>query len=338
MPKISVIVPVYNVEPYLRQCVDSILNQTFTDFELLLVDDGSTDRSGAICDEYASIDTRVKVFHTTNRGVSAARNLGIDKASAEWITFVDSDDFVENNYLTSLYKGKDCDLSYVGINRHNIDDKASHVLISFNSEFVSGEQLGKKVIEYDLLAVGYVWGKLYKKEIVDSNHLRFDERLRIHEDHLFYYDYLIYCQSIYLSDSVCYNYICQTNGTSLSHIVAPYRMLLTVSDGFVSRYPTLFKHLGITDIVYIKRITTEYGISTRRAAVYSLYYYKENTHTRLLFFEEQSPIFLNLYMKYGYKPKFFKHWLLYIFLCMTWIPPQFKDWVLKGMYIKCDCI
>ena len=104
MPQISVIVPVYNVEPYLRQCVDSILNQTFTDFELLLVDDGSTDRSGAICDEYASLDARVKVFHTTNRGVSAARNLGIDKASAEWITFVDSDDWVEKSYLANFEK------------------------------------------------------------------------------------------------------------------------------------------------------------------------------------------------------------------------------------------
>ncbi|MCL1614945.1 glycosyltransferase [Bacteroides sp. ET71] len=332
MPKISVIVPVYNVEPYLRQCVDSILNQTFTDFELLLVDDGSTDCSGAICDEYANRDFRVKVFYTVNRGVSAARNLGIDKASAEWVTFVDSDDFVESDYLESLDKGESCELSFVGISRYNIDNKSRQVLVKFHSEFIFREQLGKKVVELDLLAVGYACGKLYKKEIIDSNHIRFDERVRIHEDHLFYYDYLIYCQSIYLSDSICYNYTCQTNGTSLSHIVAPYRMLLTASDGFVSRYPTLFKHLGITDIAYVKRITTEYGISTRRAAVYSLYYYKENTYTRLSFFDEQSPIFLNLYRKYGYKPGFFKHWLLYMFLCMTWIPPQFKDWVLKGIY------
>ena len=102
MPKISVIVPVYNVEPYLRLCVNSILNQTFTDFELLLIDDGSTDYSGEICDEYASMDSRVKVFHTTNRGVSAARNLGINKASAEWITFVDSDDWMEKGCLLIL--------------------------------------------------------------------------------------------------------------------------------------------------------------------------------------------------------------------------------------------
>lgn len=101
--KISVIVPVYNVEKYLSRCIDSILSQTFTDFELLLVDDGSTDKSGEICDEYAKTDARIKVFHTENRGVSAARNLGIKEASADWISFVDSDDWVEDKYLSDLY-------------------------------------------------------------------------------------------------------------------------------------------------------------------------------------------------------------------------------------------
>lgn len=102
-PKISVIVPVYNVEKYLSLCIDSILSQTFTDFELLLVDDGCTDKSGEICDGYAKTDARIKVFHTENRGVSAARNLGIKEASADWICFVDSDDWVEKKFLSDLY-------------------------------------------------------------------------------------------------------------------------------------------------------------------------------------------------------------------------------------------
>ena len=102
-PKISVIVPVYNVEKYLHKCIDSILVQTFTDFELLLIDDGSTDKSGDICDEYAVKDARVRVFHTENRGVSAARNHGLREASGDWICFVDSDDWVENCYLEYLY-------------------------------------------------------------------------------------------------------------------------------------------------------------------------------------------------------------------------------------------
>ena len=103
MPIISVIVSVYKVEPYIRQCVDSILAQTFTDFELILVDDGSPDNCGAICDEYAAQDCRVRVIHQENGGLSAARNAGIDWAFAnsdsQWLAFVDSDDWVHPDYL-----------------------------------------------------------------------------------------------------------------------------------------------------------------------------------------------------------------------------------------------
>lgn len=100
---ISIIVPVYNVEPYLRKCLDSIINQTYRDLEILIIDDGSTDGSGAICDEY-KVDERVKVFHTDNRGLSAARNLGLDNAVGDWIGFVDSDDWIEPDMYSSLIK------------------------------------------------------------------------------------------------------------------------------------------------------------------------------------------------------------------------------------------
>ena len=99
IPCISVIVPVYNVENYLPRCVDSILSQSFTDFELILVDDGSPDNSGKICDEYAEKDNRVRVFHKPNGGVSSARNLGLDNALGEFVTFIDSDDYVGREYL-----------------------------------------------------------------------------------------------------------------------------------------------------------------------------------------------------------------------------------------------
>lgn len=100
MPGISIIVPFYKVEKYLRRCVDSILAQTFTDFELLLVDDGSPDNSGKICDEYAVLDPRVRVFHKPNGGVSSARNLGLDNAQEEWVTFVDADDWIEEKFFS----------------------------------------------------------------------------------------------------------------------------------------------------------------------------------------------------------------------------------------------
>lgn len=102
MPKISIIVPVYNAEKFLFQCLESIINQTFTDFELILIDDGSTDNSGKICDEYAEKDSRIKVVHQQNQGQAAARNKGLDIACGEWIAMIDSDDFVELNMLEKL--------------------------------------------------------------------------------------------------------------------------------------------------------------------------------------------------------------------------------------------
>ena len=101
-PLISVIVPVYNVERYLPRCIESILKQTYTNFELILVDDGTPDRSGIICDRYAEKDSRIRVIHKENGGVSTARNAGIDAAKGEWITFVDSDDWVSVKYLELL--------------------------------------------------------------------------------------------------------------------------------------------------------------------------------------------------------------------------------------------
>lgn len=109
-PKISVIIPVYNTESTLHKCVDSILNQSYEDWELLLIDDGSKDHSAFICDEYAQQDKRIKVFHKENGGVSSARNIGIDNAEGKWITFIDSDDWVERNYLSNLYQNDENDI------------------------------------------------------------------------------------------------------------------------------------------------------------------------------------------------------------------------------------
>ena len=110
IPQISVIVPVYNVEKYLTQCIESILSQTYQEFELLLIDDGSEDNSGSICDHYSNIDSRVHVFHKENGGVSSARNMGIEHAKGEWVCFVDSDDWIDKDtfeYITGLWKGAD---------------------------------------------------------------------------------------------------------------------------------------------------------------------------------------------------------------------------------------
>ena len=120
MPKVSVIVPIYNVEKYLNRCVDSILAQTWSDFELILIDDGSSDRSGVICDEYAQKDGRVRVIHKENGGVSSARNAGLDAAEGELVAFVDSDDWIHYQYLEILVRAiheSDADMATLGITR-----------------------------------------------------------------------------------------------------------------------------------------------------------------------------------------------------------------------------
>ena len=110
--KISVIIPVYNAEKTLHRCGDRILFQTFSDFEVLLIDDGCKDNSGKICDEYAKKDSRVKVIHKVNGGVSSARNMGLDNAKGEWITFIDADDYIASDFLSAI-NNNDCDFIIV---------------------------------------------------------------------------------------------------------------------------------------------------------------------------------------------------------------------------------
>lgn len=161
---ISVIVPVYNVEPYLKKCLDSIVNQTYEDLEILVIDDGSTDKSGQICDEYAEWDERVRVFHTDNKGLSAARNLGLKEAKGEWIEFVDSDDWVDRDY---------CKLPLELANIHNAD------LIIFRFRKIRGINRrwrikpGKKTTEDALRLIHeeasvVVWNKLFRRSLFNG--------------------------------------------------------------------------------------------------------------------------------------------------------------------------
>ena len=164
MPQISVIIPVYNVEKYLHRCIDSILVQTFEDFELILIDDGSPDRCGAICDEYAEQDNRIHVIHQENGGLSAARNAGIDWALAhsnsQWLTFVDSDDWIHPQYLEALLSAAKCNhvlISTCGIEKVDKQDKLE--MKECSSYVKKSEEL---YLEYAQKTVNMVaCGKLY---------------------------------------------------------------------------------------------------------------------------------------------------------------------------------
>lgn len=171
MDLISVIVPVYNVSGYLRQCINSLLRQTYNNLEILLIDDGSTDDSGKICDEYIMKDKRIKVFHQDNKGLSGARNTGIKNMSGKYITFVDSDDFVSDNYIQELYKLlilNDADISCVlgnkfwGENIQNTVEENEEEIKVYDKQEALKRMLYRKGVN------SYAWGKLFQREMFND--------------------------------------------------------------------------------------------------------------------------------------------------------------------------
>lgn len=201
MPKISIIVPVYNVENALRRCVESILSQTFTDFELLLIDDGSTDISGEICDEYALKDARVKVFHQNNAGASIARNIGLDHAKGEYICFCDSDDYVDNGWLNNFMDTeKESDMVVQAF--FQVENSQIHKI-----EIPSLRGYKNSIILLDKLNVlGYLWCKCFRSSIISQYQLRFNSNYCIWEDTDFILRYALHCKSIYSTSLGGYYY------------------------------------------------------------------------------------------------------------------------------------
>ena len=224
-PEISVIVPVYNAGKYLCRCVDSILAQTFTDFELLLIDDGSKDSSSAICDEYASADSRVRVYHKPNGGVSSARNLGLDNARGKWIAFADADDYVSDAWLADLLslKTTDADLMVCGfwqIHEAGKVECKGESFIGDNRAFV------EKMMPSGM--IGTLWNKLFRKSIIDEKTLRFSENLIFREDEEFFFRYIVsarVCASVktanyYYNQPSWHKYSSQWGSVSSFYLIA----------------------------------------------------------------------------------------------------------------------
>ena len=211
---ISIIVPVYNAEKYLKKCIESILEQTYTNLEIILINDGSKDTSKIICDEFAKKDDRIVVIHKENEGVGRARNDGLDRATGKYIAFVDSDDYIEKNAIEILYntlieKKVDCVkgnydiITSTGVNQNTelkLDKKYEDDEIK---EFV-----------YHLLSErvrSFLWLLLIKKEYIKD---RFNEELFLYEDVNFYLSFLGNIRSIYVFSEVIYHYVITENSLS----------------------------------------------------------------------------------------------------------------------------
>lgn len=212
---ISIIVPVYNTEKYLERCIQSILAQTYIDFELLLIDDGSTDSSGVICDQYAEQDSRVRVFHKENGGVSSARNIGLDNASGEWIAFVDSDDWVQPKYIEDLFTKDNADFVanyFVEGGKHITNNEKS----PFEDKYYKGDEVRDYIGKYLYEMLNPVC-KRFKKSIIKRNNLRFKENISFGEDTIFVFSYLNKVKSIATTSSRYYYYNYTPNSLSQVH-------------------------------------------------------------------------------------------------------------------------
>lgn len=202
-PTISIIIPVYNTEKYLRRCLDSIMEQTYKDFECILVDDGSTDRSGKICDEYATKDCKFKAFHKENGGVSSARNFGLDYATGKYIAFCDADDSTRSNWLAVFIDNiKNTDLvicSYINQYSDNTMRLTTYDIDTRNP----GQ--GWAILEMNGDA-GYPWNKFFKASIIKGKDIRFNTDYKFCEDEEFVSHYLIYAKKIQFTKEETYIY------------------------------------------------------------------------------------------------------------------------------------
>lgn len=241
-PKVSVIIPVYNGERFLEKAITSVIQQTvFEKLELILVNDGSTDGSKKICDEYAKKFANIFALHCQNSGVSAARNSGMELAKGEYITFLDSDDTYEPQFIEKLLEHGACDLVCCD---YYCKDKNEKILSIFfgNDKLIRSEfdtDFYKKIIQKEFYSC---WNKLYKKSIVFENKIRFPKGIKYGEDMMFVFEYLKHCKDFYFIDEALYFYN-----------VNPYNATVVVKQGYeVNRYifkwqTEYFKNIGLKE-------------------------------------------------------------------------------------------
>ena len=238
MCKISVITPVYKVEKYLNKCIDSILNQTFTDFELFIVDDGSPDRCGQIADEYAKKDRRVRVIHKNNGGAPSARNAGIVKASGEYLYFPDSDDWLEPSYLEQLYNtairtGANLVVSGYTMEYYENNSNQTYQVSVTEKNYANQKEVRQNLHQYfDNMMMAVPWNKLYKADYIHDNNILFPN-LKWDDLH-FNMEVIMNINSVAISSSAGYHFFRSRQGSETT----------TVFDGHLfEKRKEQFKHI-----------------------------------------------------------------------------------------------
>ena len=254
---ISVVVPVYNVEKYLKRCIKSVLNQTYKNLEIILVDDGSKDKSGQICDEYSKKDERIKVIHKENGGLSDARNVGIENSFGKYICFIDSDDYVDVKFLENLYsiiKKYNADISVCcyKIVSENVENLKIEEKREYNEEVWDKEQSYKELLLFGKLE-NYIWNKLLKKSLFNGVYFPKGKKM---EDIGTTYLLLDKAKKIAKTSYVGYFYM-QREGSIMSNLngqlIADTKEMINIRfDYLKKKYPNLFDELMINRLAFIK--------------------------------------------------------------------------------------
>ena len=247
MAEVSMIVPVYQVEKYIAQCIESVLNQTFKDFELILIDDGSKDQSGSICDLYAAKDDRILVIHTENRGAAAARNVGLDHASGRYITFLDGDDYLDEHMIARMYEEiEHSEYDMVVCDFLNLlPDEEDNFIVHLQEETVNGRNVLehlKNERNYGLWTI--VWNKIYKREVLEN--LRFPDG-KYFEDEFFSNQLYLFSNQIHvIPDVLCYHRVLASSTMNTQKI----ENYLDLLDALQERLDIYFKYDYSEDEIY----------------------------------------------------------------------------------------
>ncbi|AGK95886.1 glycosyltransferase family 2 protein [Clostridium pasteurianum] len=238
MIKVSIIIPIYNVEAYLRKCLDSVIKQTFKDIEIILINDGSSDNSLNICKEYSNKDKRIKIIDKRNEGVSKARNVGLLCARGEYISFVDSDDWIELNMIEELYNSVSsnnaefCMSNYI---REN-ESKSQYVDANIELKKLQDNEIKEYLLiplierennqkEHILASFRGPWGKLFKRDIIEKYNIKFKKDLIVGEDFIFNLEFLVYINKAVINEGFYYHYLTNSNSITMKYKKDCWRLI-----------------------------------------------------------------------------------------------------------------
>lgn len=335
--KISIIIPVYNVELYLASCLQSVSQQTFSDFEVWMIDDGSKDKSAEICDSFVLKDSRFHVIHKTNGGVSSARNLGIDKSEGEWICFVDSDDTIEPDYLQNLYdeaNGHPDTLIIQGFKKLYSNGKKE--LLCFDDETFSKDNMGVAFQERHLNRRGFICAKLYNRIILNKYHIRFHTQIHYAEDVMFMLAYICRIDKVRTIKGANYNYFIRSKSGSLSQRIYSFENEYACYETYLSYIHTIAQKFEIKEesLTYVYNVISEYLVRRSIGALYQRETVKpKKERIRILksITDEQILFLKNYYKKCAWFHKvtvflLSKHWF---YLC-----DRLNICIANGRYIK----